>query len=406
MSFEQNQVLSLQAAVNSLTEKLMPRVDAAIKQAEQAGEISQQLKREIDPLATELNTTRTQLNEIKVRLGEAEKLYANVPSANSMQQKSQTVGSIYASQEAFKTWAATAKNASMTSSHVMEVEAAVTSFDGNGNQWTPSHNAGLPKSLAYRFGVRDLLDWVPVADVGSVEFAQETSFTNGAAPAPEGTLKGESNLVLTPAQAQIVTIAHHIDVSKQSLSDSRMLAAYIDTRLAQGLKLKEEEQLLKGSGVSANINGMMTQATAWANQGIAVSNETALDRLRIAMLQIELQGMYTEGFVLHPADWTSIELLKDTSNKYLFADPFGQTVPVLWGLPVVSSLAQTQGQFLAGAFRQAATGFDRELMKIEVFNQNKDNAIKNMVTILCEERIALAVHRPKGFVKGALASAG
>ena len=404
MSNESVLISGLQASIASLSSTLMPKVEAALKEANDAGRISNELKAQIDPLATELNQARQQLNDVQFKLGEAEKLFANIPSGLNAQAKGQSIGKMVAANEDLKLWAAGAGRQSSMASHRIEVQAAVTSFDGSGNQWTPSLDGGFPKPLNYRFGVRDLLDWVPTDEGGSVHFVRETSYTNAAAPAAENTQKGESNLVLTPDTAEIVTIAHFMLVSKQSLSDSKLLGGYIDGRLTQGLKLKEEEQLLKGSGVSGNIDGLMTQATAWANQGITVDNETALDRLRIALLQIEMEGMYGEGFVLNPADWTAIELLKDTTRQYLFANPFGQTIPMLWGLPVVSSVSQTQGQFLAGAFRQSATAYDREQMTIEVYNQDKDNVQKNMLTILCEERIGLAVHRPTGLVKGSLAA--
>ena len=58
------------------------------------------------------------------------------------------------------------------------------------------------------------------------------------------------------------------------------------------------------------------------------------------------------------------------------------------------------GDFMVGAFKLAATLFDREQAQILVSTEDQDNVIRNLVTILCEERLALAVTRPAAFVYG------
>lgn len=179
-----------------------------------------------------------------------------------------------------------------------------------------------------------------------------------------------------------------------------MLRTYIDGRLRYGLLLKEEAQLLNGSGVSLNINGLYTQASDYSNPGVSVTNDTAIDRLRIAMLQVQLAEYSADGFVLNPIDWTTIELTKESGGKYIFANPLGLSTPVLWGRPVVTTQSMVQGNFLTGAFKMAAQGWDREDATVTISTEDRDNFVKNMVTILAEERIALTVYRPEAFVKG------
>ncbi|PNQ53690.1 phage major capsid protein, partial [Vibrio agarivorans] len=188
--------------------------------------------------------------------------------------------------------------------------------------------------------------------------------------------------------------------SRQVLADAAMLQGYINGRLTYGLKLKEEAQLLKGSGVGLNIDGIYTQASAYANPGVVVQNETMIDRLRISMLQVQLAEYPADGIVVNPIDWAQIELTKTTDNAYLFASPVRLAGPTLWGLPVVSTQSLAQDEYLTGSFRMGAQGWDREQSSITVSTEDRDNFIKNMVTILCEERIALTVYRPEAFVKG------
>ena len=58
---------------------------------------------------------------------------------------------------------------------------------------------------------------------------------------------------------------------------------------------------------------------------------------------------------------------------------------------------------MTGAFSMGAQIFDRWLSRVEVATENEDDFVKNLVTILAEERLALAVYRPEAFVYGNLA---
>ncbi len=106
------------------------------------------------------------------------------------------------------------------------------------------------------------------------------------------------------------------------------------------------------------------------------------------------------GIVLHPIDWAGITLVKDANGNYLIANPQSTVSQMLWSLPVVPSMSMPQGQFLAGAFQLAAQLFDREQANIAISFEDRDNFVKNAVTIRAEERLALAVYRPEAFVKG------
>lgn len=255
--------------------------------------------------------------------------------------------------------------------------------------------------------VRDLL---PVAQTDSniIFYPKENVFTNAAAGiydsssptgAREGVVKPESGLTFTSASVPVETIAHWVPASRQVLDDVPMLQSYIDDRLRYGLKLVEEAELLNGDGTPGHLNGLVTQATAY-NRG--ATGDTQLDTLRKAILQARIAEYNVDGIVLNPIDWTNIELLKDGENRYLIGDPrqiLGQTV---WGRRVVDTNSMTAGNFLTGAFRQGAQIWDRMAVNVEIARQHSDFFIRNMVAILCEERLALVVYRPASFIKGTL----
>lgn len=397
-----NELKELRASVEANRETVLRTAENALKEAQAHGALSQEAKANADKALSELNADRQKLNALETRLGEAERAFAALPTSGS-QTGGKSLGETVVANEKVQQFMAQFAGSGKGTINV-PIKAALTSLPASGGALVTPHRVGLIPTPAPRLTVRDLL-LAGRTESNSIEFIREKLLTNNADVVAEGTLKPESTLTFEPTSAPVVTIAHWIQATRQILSDAPMLESYISTRLIQGLKLKEEAQLLNGSGVGLNMRGLFTAAQAYDNNGITVTNETAIDRLRLALLQVELAEAVTDGIVLHPADWAAIELLKTTnSGEYLFINPFNQTVPRLWALPVVATTAMTKGQFLAGAFSTCAQLWDRWDVAISLSTEDRDNFVKNTVTILCEERIALTVYREQAFVKGALSA--
>jgi HK97 family phage major capsid protein len=238
-----------------------------------------------------------------------------------------------------------------------------------------------------------------------VEFTQENVFTNNAgvqvANSPEefeNVVKPESAMTFTLQSQAVTTLGHWIPVSRQALSDSPMLQSYINNTLMYALRHKEDSQILLGSGTNGAIPGLYTNRTAYTMDS-PLSYTTKLDILRDAMAQAEASQYSPDGIVIHSADWASIQLAKDTTNQYVFGNPAESNGPTLWGIPVVVTNTMTEGTFLVGAFGQATQLWDREEASIEV-GLNNDDFTKNMVTILCEERLTVTIYRAEEMVGG------
>jgi len=377
---------------------------AFAEQSKKEIDLHQQMSGETKAKVDELLTKQGELN---ARLTAAEQMLVN-DDRHAHASAPMSLGRRVVDSEEFQ--ANASRLARGKGSFSVPVQAAITeSASSGGDLIQPTRVPGVMAPPEQRLFIRDLLSWGRTGS-NSIEYVQETGYTNSANVVSENPSAGkpESDLTFDLLSAPVATIAHWIHASKQVLSDAGMLQSYIDGRLRYGLKLKEEAQLLKGSGVGLNIDGIVTQATAYANPGVSVSNDTIIDRLRIAMLQVQLAEYTADGIVLNPIDWATIELTKDTVGRYVFANPTGLAGPVLWGLPVVATQSLSSGEFLTGAFRMGAQGWDREDANITISSEDRDNFIKNMVTILCEERIGLTVYRPEAFVTGnfTIASSG
>jgi HK97 family phage major capsid protein len=242
----------------------------------------------------------------------------------------------------------------------------------------------------------------------SFDFVKQSGRTNGASPQIEASPKAESTYTWTAASDTVKTIAHFTNISRQALDDITWIQGAINGELTYGLKLREEAEILSGDGTGQHLNGILHQASAY-DTGLNVGSDQRLDTLRHAKLQARLAGLGTfapDGIVLHPTDMEKIELIKTEeggANKgvYIIGDPrTGPAVKLVWGLPVVESDSISAGTFLIGSFGVAAELIDRMQAMIEISFEHNVNFTSNLATILCEERIGLAVRRPEAFITG------
>jgi HK97 family phage major capsid protein len=346
------------------------------------------------------------MNEAKARLDELEQKIARKGVDDETRPRS--IGEQVLAADEMKAFLASRASRGRAS---VEVKAIITSLTTDamgsaGDLIVPDRLPGILAPGQRRLTVRDLLTPGRTSST-SVQYVKETGFTNAAATVSEttGALKPQSDIKFDIATSSVTTIAHWVLATRQILDDAPMLQSYIDGRLRYGLALVEENQLLNGGGTGTDLNGIYTQATAFTAPITIPAPVTRIDVLRLAVLKSALAELPTTGAVLHPADWASIELLKETTGAYLIGNPQGALAPTLWSLPIVATQAISQGNFLTGAFRLGAQIFDRWDARVEVSTEDDQNFRKNLVTILAEERLALAVYRPEAFVKGAFAAA-
>lgn len=381
---------TINSSLKQVSDELKKFAEQSEKEIKSHAKLSEETRANVDKMLT-------QQGELQARLLAAEQVVAKLEQGGGGDQRPKSWGEQVAESEEYQ-----AVHGRDRAKFSLSIRAAVTSApDSGGDLIVPDRVPGIIVPGQRRLTIRDLLSWGRTTS-NSVEFVRETGFTNSADVVSENPAEGkpESDMVFEEDSAKVATIAHHISASKQVLSDAAMLMSHIDGRMRYGLKLKEELQLLKGSGVGLNIHGLYSQASSYVNPGVAVQAETAIDRLRLAMLQVNLAEYEADGIVLNPIDWAAIELTKTKDNAYLFANPTNMAGPRLWGRSVVPTQSMDAEDFLVGAFFMGAQGWDREDVSISVSTEHDKNFTKNMVTILCEERVALTVYRPEAFVKG------
>lgn len=248
--------------------------------------------------------------------------------------------------------------------------------------------------------VRDLLTVVPTVS-NSVEYPVQTGFTNNAAVVAENTTKPYSNITTDLKSFPVRTIAHLFKASRQILDDAPALMGMIDSQGRYGLQIAEEAEILSGDGTGQHLLGIIPQASVYSAP-FPLTGETVIDRLGLAAAQSEIALVPATGILVNPQDWWKVRLIKDGMGRYLIGDPQNTAARNLWDLPVATSMAVSAGTFIVGAFKGAATLFERMGVEVLISTENADDFEKNMISIRIEERVAMVVFRPQGFVVGSL----
>lgn len=384
-----SELAQVQKAIETAQTRMTELFDAQKKEIEANGTVSKQLQTDLTTVQEELKTAGTRLFDIE------QKLSAGNPGdpATKKSFAAQTAEDLQ------KSWDGKSSGKVDVKSFDKQLGSGAASA---GALIQPQVNPGILMPGLRRLTIRDLLAQGRVSS-NSLEYVRENVFINSAAPVAEGNLKPESNLTFTKETATVKTIAHWIQASRQVMDDAPMLESYVNNRLLFGLALVEEGQMLNGDGTGDNLLGLNKVATAY-DATLTAEGDTRADMIAHAIFQTSESEFEASGIILNPRDWHAIALLKDADGRYIFGGPAAFAAKVMWGLPVVATKAQAQGTFTVGGFDLASQVWDRMDATVEVSREDRDNFVKNMLTILCEERLALAHYRPTAIIKGSFAA--
>ena len=381
-----------------LKHDLKEQHDEVRRWTEKAAESIEKTGKIADEVKSGLEEASKKGEALAAKFGELEQLVAKLSANENSGPRYRSLGKEVTEDEKFQAWLKDGGDKSRIRVGVKAI-TSLTSGDGAaGDLIVPQRQPGIIRQPDRQMTIRNLLT-VGRTTSNSIEYVQETGFTNNAAPVAEGAQKPESSLEFTLQSTPVRTIAHWIQASKQILQDVPALQSYIDTRMRFGLEIEEETQILSGDGTNQNLLGLIPQATPY-DVSRTKPGDTRIDIVRRAMTQVRLAEYRADAIVLHPSDWEEIELTKTDEGAYIWANPRGLLGPTLWGLPVIDTTAVEEGEFLVGNFQMAAMLWDREEAVVDISTEDRDNFIKNMVTIRAEERLALEVSRPEALIYG------
>jgi len=286
------------------------------------------------------------------------------------------------------------------------LKTALINAQGQNQPLVRSDRTPIIRPAVRRLTVRDVL---PVAQTSSnaIDVVKEASFSNASAPqysagAYENVTKAESAMTFSLSTMPVSTLAAWLPVSRQLLDDATAIQGYINSRLLYGLKLKEEDELLNGSGIQGHLSGLIANSTSYDTAYTVTATDNYLDVIRKARLQLVVADFNPDVLIINPVDFdTAVGTKTSSTNDYVWASPAFNPTGEVWGLTPVITNSCPLNQFLVLDSRAACMIFDRWEARVEISLDHSDFRIRNMAAILCEERLALAV-----FNSGAILYAG
>lgn len=277
---------------------------------------------------------------------------------------------------------------------------------GNGGLFMP---VGQPTDLPIRirqrrFFVRDLTTVLPTT-LPAVPYIREynaAALEGSASAVAEGSAKPEVDMQWENDTALIKKVAAWVPLTTEIIDDAPLLRGYVDTRLTYMLAIREEDQMLNGSGTGVNIKGLASYNAAGQVQTQASVTDVP-QTLAAAIGKVENVDGEADGIVMNTIKfWTAVASrystqfdggVVDAGLPYQDPSRFG-----FWGLNTVRTRAVASTQSWVGSWKLGMTLLDRMRSTIFVGNQHANFLIENKIAVVAEERVGLAVHRPDFFV--------
>jgi HK97 family phage major capsid protein len=243
-----------------------------------------------------------------------------------------------------------------------------------------------------------LIDHLPVTAITapSYQYIQHNFASDTGAPGfvAEGTTKPQWN---PAAQKVVVTaqkIAGYFNISHESLMDAPQWESYLINTLFHLIHNQENTAILYGTVTSGlGIQGWSTQTGVLTHNATSdPAGSTNLDSLELAIKQLRVQsGVYATPnlVIMSPTTWSSTRRIKATTNQYIAGDPLQESVMSVWGIPVITTTACHDGDAFLVDNSKFGSVLVREGIQTHMGYQG-EGFIENILTVVAEERIALA----------------
>jgi HK97 family phage major capsid protein len=252
--------------------------------------------------------------------------------------------------------------------------------------------------------MRNLL---PIGNTTSntIRYVRDNGGEGGPAMVAEAGSKPQMDRDLAILDANVRKVATHLRLPEEMIEDIPYITTFLTNIGTEEVLAVEDTQILYGDGTGQNLSGLFTNATAFAAPATAiVASPNRFDVLRAARLQIKRAKRNANFALVSPLDYYLMTSAKDSTGNYILQGGGNGLIPSLDGVPIIEMNQVVDNDFLVGDRLAAEIDF-RSNIQVRFFEQDQDNAIKNLVTIVIEERLALPIYYATGLIKGTFTAA-
>jgi hypothetical protein len=203
----------------------------------------------------------------------------------------------------------------------------------------------------------------------------------------EGDTKTQLSVRYEEQTAVVKKIAVYGKVTTEMMADLPQLISYIQNNLMKRMDIVVENQLFNGDGLTDNLKGAFTLATAFAAGTLAntITLPNDYDVVQAVALQTELAFGVPNAIFVNPAIVARMKMTKDQDGQYVmptFATANGLEVS---GMRVIPTTAVTGENFIGGDLSVLQV-LIREELGIQI-GLNGNDFIENKKTMLIEKRL-------------------
>lgn len=258
--------------------------------------------------------------------------------------------------------------------------------------WAPEvlRNDRLVEFATRPIQVADLIPQTQTAQA-SVQYMEETTFTNAAAETAEGGTYPESALAFTEQTSPVRKISTFIPVTDEQLEDVPRMRGVLDNRLPFMIRQRLDSQILVGNGTAPNLRGLLNVVGI---QTQAKGADPAPDAFYKAMVKVNVTGQAQANLiVVNPTDWQGVRLLRTADGIYIWGNPSDAGPERMWGLTVAQAQALTAGTGVVAdtSYLELAV---RSGIDVQVSNSHSTYFVEGKQAVRADIRVALVVYRP------------
>ena len=230
----------------------------------------------------------------------------------------------------------------------------------------------------------------------AVTYFRQGAYEGTPAVTAQGAKKPQNSTSFAPTTLALSKIAAYIKETDEILWDASFLASEVQNSLVHHLGVVEDSTIVT---TVSGTSGILTYTLG--------TGESLADGIISGVMNIKDASAYNASVaIMNPADFLAALKAKDGNNQYYgggyFTAAYGTGaygVPTaIWGVPVFTSSAITAGTAIVAA-REAVKVWRKGGLDVKLYEQNEDDALYNRVTLLAEERLAVAVVDLNGVCK-------